>query len=67
MVHWRRDGKPLQDSCHENPIKIIGRQKDMKPEDEPTRSERVQYATAEEKRVITNSSRKNEEARPKQK
>ena len=39
----------------------------MKPEDEPTRSERVQYATVEEKRVITNSSRKNEEARPKQK
>ena len=37
----------------------------MKPEDEPLRSEAVQYATGEEQRAITNSSRKNEEAEPK--
>ena len=36
-------------------------QKDMTPEDEPPRSEGVQYATGEEQRAITNSSRKNEE------
>ena len=43
------------------------RQKDMVPEDEPHRSEGVQYATGEERRAITNSSRKNEAAGPKQK
>ena len=42
------------------------RQKDMIPEDEPPRSESVQYATGEEWRAITNSSRKNEAAGPKQ-
>jgi len=39
-------------------------QKDMTPEDEPSGSEGIQYATGEEWR---NSSRKNEEAGPKQK
>ena len=39
--------------------------KDMTPEYEPSRSEGVQYATVEECRTITNSSRKNEAARPK--
>ena len=43
------------------------RQKDMTPEDEPSRSEGVQYATGEEHRAMTNSSRKNEVAEPKQK
>ena len=38
------------------------RQKDMTPV-EPTRLGGVQYATGEEKRAITNSSRKNEEVR----
>ena len=42
-------------------------QKDMTPEDEPPRSEGVQYATGEEQRAITNSSRKSEEAKSKQK
>ena len=36
-----RNDKPLQYSCHENPT---NRQKDMTPEDEPPRSEGVQYA-----------------------
>ena len=40
------------------------RQRDVTLEDEPLRSESVQYATGEEWR---NSSRKNEEAGPKQK
>ena len=39
----------------------------MKQEDEPPRSEAIQYATGEEQRAITNSSRKNEETGPKQK
>ena len=43
------------------------RQKDMTPEDELCRSEGFQYATGEEWRAITNSSRKNEMAGPKQK
>ena len=38
------------------------RQKDMTLEDEPPRSEGIQYATGEELRAITNSSRQNEVA-----
>ena len=34
-------------------------------EDEPSRLEGMQYATGEEQRAITNSSRKNEVAGPK--
>ena len=43
------------------------RQNYMTPEDEPPGSEGVQYSTDEEWRTITNSSIKNETARPKQK
>ena len=42
-------------------------QKDMTPKDEFPRWEGVQYATGEEWRAVTNSSRKNEEAGPKEK
>ena len=56
------NGKPLQYSCPENPMKNIKRQKDELP-----RSVGAQYATGVEWRVITNSSRKNEAAGPKQK
>jgi len=52
--------KPLQYSCDENPMISMKRQKDMIPEDEPSRLEGVQYATGEDWRAITNSSRKNE-------
>ena len=38
----------------------------MTPEDKPLRLEGVQYATGKERRTITNSSRKNEAAEPKQ-
>ena len=58
------NGKPLQYSCLEKTMNSMKRQKDMIPEDEPLRSVGVQYATGEEQR---NSSRKNEEAGPKQK
>ena len=43
------------------------RQKDMTWEDQCPRSEGVRYATGEEQRAITNSSRKNELTGPKQK
>ena len=39
----------------------------MKPKDERPRSESVQYATGEEQRAISHSSRKNEAAGPKRK
>ena len=41
------------------------KQKDVTLEDEPLRSEGVQYATGEETRTITYSSNKNEVAGPK--
>ena len=58
------NGKPLQHSCLQNPMNSMKRQKDMTMKDEPPRSVVVQYATGEEQR---NSSRRNEEANPKQK
>ena len=45
----------------------VRQQKDMTLADEPPRSEGVQYATGEEQRAVTNSSRMNEETGPKQK
>ena len=45
-------------------MESMKRQKDTTPEDEPPRSEGVQYATGEEQREITNSSRNNEVAGP---
>ena len=61
------NGNPLQYSCLANLTDSMKRQKDMTLEDEPSRLESVQYATGEEWRVITNSSRKNEADGPKQK
>ena len=60
------NGSLLQHSCLENPMNSMKRQKDMTLEDEPPRSEGAQYATGEEKGAVTNSSRKNEVAGPKQ-
>ena len=54
------NGKPLQYSCLENPMNSMKRQKDMTLEDEPTRSESVQYDTEEEQR---SSSKKNKKIR----
>ena len=59
-----RTGKPLQYSCHENPVNSMKRQKDMTLKDELPRSVGAQYATGEEWR---NNSRENEEMEPKQK
>ena len=39
----------------------------MTPQDEPSRLQGAQYAPAEEQRTVTNSFRKNEVVRPKQK
>ena len=61
MAHWRRKCKPLQYFCLENPMNSVKRQKDGRW---APRSEGVQYATGGEQR---NTSRKNEEAEPKQK
>ena len=58
------NGKPLQHSCPENPMNSMKRQKDMILKDELPRLVGAQYAAGEE---WTNSSRRNEEAEPKQK
>ena len=58
------NGKPLQYSCLENPVNNMKRQKDMTLNEELPRSVGAQYATGKEWR---NSSRRNEEAKPKQK
>ena len=58
------NGKPLQYSCLENPMKTMKRQKDITLKDELPRSIVAQYATGEKWR---NNSRKNEETEPKQK
>ena len=58
------NGKPLQHSCCKNPVNNMKRQKDMTPEVEPPRLEGVRYATGEEQRAVTTSSRKNEVAGP---
>ena len=58
------DGKPLQYSCLENPMKSMKRQKDRTLKDELPRSVGAQYATEDQWRA---KSRKNEEVEPKQK
>ena len=65
-IHWRRECKPLQHSCLDNSMNSMKRQKDMTLEDEPPppRSLGVQYATGAKQK---NSSRRNEEAKPKRK
>ena len=52
------NGKPLRYSCPENPMNSMKRQKDMTPEDEPPKSEGMQYATGEDQRAIMNRCRK---------
>ena len=65
---WSTGGgndNPVLYSCLKNPMSCMKRQKDMTPEDEPPKSVGIQYATEEEWRAITYSSRKNKMARPK--
>ena len=58
------NGKPLQYSCLENPLKSMKRQKDRTLKDELPRSVDTQYATRDQWR---NNSRKSKETEPKQK
>ena len=58
------NGKQLQYSCLEYPIKSMKRQKDRTLKDELPRSVGAQYATGDQWR---NNSRKNEGMEPKQK
>ena len=58
------NGKPLQDSCLENPMNSMKRQKDRTLKDELPRSIGALYATGDQWR---NNSRKNEGIGPKQK
>ena len=57
------NGKPLQNSCLENPMNSMKRQKDMTLKDELFRSVGAQYAKGDQWR---NNSRQNEEMEPKQ-
>ena len=58
------NGKPLQYSCHENPMNGMKRQNDRIPKEELPRSVGAPYATGDQWR---NNSRKNEGMEPKQK
>ena len=72
MVHWRSDWQTTPDFLLQEPHEHYEKEKWYNifwgdRDDTPPSSEAVQYATGEEWRTITNSSRKNEEAGPKQK
>ena len=56
------NGKPLQYSCHENPMNSMKRQKDRTLKDEIPRSVVAQYTTGDQWR---SNSRKTEEMEPK--
>ena len=57
-------GKPLQYSCHGNPMNSMKRQNDRILKEELPRSVGAQYATGDQRR---NNPRKNEGMEPKQK
>ena len=57
------NGKPLQDSCLENPMNSMKRQKDRTLKDELPRLVGAKHATGDQWK---NNSRKNEETEPKQ-
>ena len=59
-----RNGKPLQNSCLENPMNSMKRQNDRILKEELPRSVDAQYATGDQWR---NNSRENEDMEPKQK
>ena len=65
MIHWRREWQTTPVFLPREPHNSMKKQKDMTPENEPPSSEGVRYATGEEQRSITDSSRKNEVAAPK--
>ena len=59
------NGKPPHYSCLENPMNSMKGKNDMTLEDEPSRSESVQYANGEEQRAFANNSRKKKVAEAK--
>ena len=59
-----RNGKPLQNSCLENSMNSMKRQKDRTLKNELPRSVGAQHATGDHRR---SNSRKKEETKPKQK
>ena len=64
---WSTGGgydSPPPNSCLENPMNGMKRQKDMTPEDGPPKVARCRICYCGRERAITNSSRKNEEVRP---
>ena len=67
MVHSRRKLQSTPVFLPGEPQRQYEKAKSMTLEDEPHRLEGIQQATEEEQRAITNSSRKNEVAGPKQK
>jgi len=60
----KENGKPLQDSCLENPMNSMNRQKQRILKDELSCSVGDKYATGDQWR---NNSRRNKEMEPKQK
>ena len=64
VVPWRREWKPPQYSCLENPMNSMKRQKDRTLKNELPRSVGAQHATGDHRR---SNSRKKEETKPKQK
>ena len=64
MVHWERNGKPRQYSCHKNSMNSMKRLKYRTLKDELPRLVGAQYATRDQWRT---NSRKNEGMEPKQK
>ena len=64
MVHWRREQQTTSDSCLENTMNSMKRQKDTTLKDELPRSVGAQYATGDQWR---NNSRKNDGMESKQK
>ena len=64
VVHWRREWQTSSDSCLENPMNSMKRQKHRTLKDELTRPVGAQYATGDQQR---NNSRKNEDTEPKKK
>jgi len=62
VAHQRRKWQPTPVFLPREPYGQYEKAKNMTTEDEPHRSEGIQYVTGEEQRAITNSSRKNEAA-----
>ena len=62
VVHWRREGKPLQYSCLENPMNSMKWQKDMTLKDDLSRLEGT-HMLLEKSREITPERRKRQRQR----